>query len=133
MDAPWDRAKKKTRSARQEARLGERKGSKLQVNSGRNLWNSKRDAQLYNLLLVEARNTEGNSITVKESEWKDIRKEAMQTPPGLLPAMHLEFLKVKLLVLDDEDAQEFFNEFELLREKVRIYEGPQISSDSELS
>jgi hypothetical protein len=128
-ELPWDRAKKKTRSQKQEARLGKRRNSKPQINSGRTTWTSKRDVQLYNLLLIEARTTEGNSIKVLESEWKDIRRDAMQTPPGMLPAMHLEFPKTRLLVLDDQDAEEFFNEFEFLRERVKILEGPKISSD----
>jgi len=128
MELPWERAKKKTRSQRQEERLG--KKGRPQINSGRTSWRSKRDAVLYDRLLVEARTTESNSISIHGSEWKDIRRQAMQTPPGLLPAMHLEIGNdVRLLVLDELDADNFFNDYENLKERVRELEGPKIGGN----
>ena len=131
MQTPWEKAKRKTRSQRQEERLG--KKGRPQINSGRTSWRSKRDAILYNILLVEARTTESDKISVSRSEWKTIRRQALQTPPGLLPAMHLEFSDVRLLVLDEQDADEFFNEFERLQERVRELGQPTLTSDDQLS
>jgi len=119
---------KKTRSQKQEERLGKR--GKAQINSGRTTWRSKRDAQIYDRLLVEARTTERGSISISKSEWKDIRKNAAQTPPGLLPAMHLEIQDVQLLVLDDRDAEEFFNRMEFLEERVRELGGAQTGTNN---
>jgi len=130
METPWSRAKK-TRSQLQEEGLGKR--GRPQINSGRTAWTSKRDAQIYNRLLVEARTTERGSISISYSEWKDIRRQALQTPPGLLPAMHLEIQDVRLLVLDDRDANEFFTRMEYLEGRVRELEGPKANADDELS
>jgi hypothetical protein len=130
METPWQRAKK-TRSQLQEEGLGKR--GRQQINSGRTAWTSKRDAQIYNRLLVEARTTERGSISISYREWKDIRRQAVQTPPGLLPAMHLEIQDVRLLVLDDRDANEFFTRMEFLEGRVKELEGPQTKSDDQLS
>jgi len=124
MDAPWDRSKRKTKSQKQEERLGRR--GKPQINSGRTSWRSKRDAVLYDSLLVEARTTQADSISISGREWKTIRRQALQTPPGLLPSMHLEIQNdVRLLVIDEHDAEEFFNELVALRERVKEFEGTE--------
>lgn len=123
LETPWHRAKK-TRSQKQEESLGKR--GQPQINSGRTAWTSKRDARIYNRLLVEARTTERGSVSISYSEWKDIRKQAQQTAPGLLPAMHIEIQDVQLLVLEDRDADAFFNYMEQLEEKVREHEGPNV-------
>lgn len=97
IETPWSRARK-SRSERQEARLGSSEGGSRQINSGRT-WRSKRDAKLYNFL-VEARTTENASYRIEKSEWLDIRKQGYQTPPGLLPAMQLEIQDLDLFVME---------------------------------
>lgn len=131
LDTPWGRSRK-TRSQIQEEKLGKR--GQPQINSGRTTWTSKRDARIYNVLLVEARTTERGSISIDYDEWKSIRRNAAQTPPGLLGAMHLEIKDIHLLVLDDRDAEYFFNRLEFLeaRERERIAR-ETIGSDGELS
>jgi hypothetical protein len=127
METPWSKAKK-TRSQIQEAKLGAR--GKPQINSGRTSWTSKRDAKLYDELLVEARTTEKQSISISYSEWKDIRRQAQQTPPGLLPAMHLEIKDLHLLVLEDRDAEDFFNRMIWLEGRVKDLEGAKTDNYS---
>lgn len=97
MDKPWDRARK-TKSQLQEDRLGRMEGGKKQVNSGRT-WLSKRDAVLRNFL-IEARTTDKGSYRIEEAEWLDIRKQSFQTPPGLLPAMQIDFTRTHLMVIE---------------------------------
>ena len=130
METPWQRAKK-TRSQRQEESLGKR--GQPQINSGRTAWTSKRDARIYNLFLVEARTTERDTITISGKEWKQIRRAAQQTPPGLLPAMHLEIQDEQMLMIADSDAERFFNRMEYLEERVRELAGPKTSTDDQLS
>jgi len=130
LDTPWKKAKK-TRSQLQEESLGER--GKLQINSGRTSWRSKRDAQIYNRLLVEARTTQSGSATIHYREWKDLRRQAAQTPPGLLPAFALEIQDLRLLVLDDLDADAFFTRMEYLEKRVEELEGPSPPNYDSLS
>lgn len=96
-ETPWARAKK-TKSQRQEERFGDMQGGRKQVNSGR-FWRSKRDAVLHNFL-VEARTTDAGSYRVEKKEFYSIKKEGLQTPPGLLPAMQLDLGELHLFVLE---------------------------------
>jgi hypothetical protein len=97
MDTPWTRAKK-TRSARQEQRIGEMEGGSQQVNSGR-LWRWKRDGILHNFL-IEARFTEAESYRIDKKEFLQMRKQAFQTPPGLLAAMQIDIGDLSLIVTE---------------------------------
>jgi len=97
METPWIRARK-SKSELQEQRLGKSEGGKKQVNSGR-FWRWKRDGILYDFL-IEARTTEKASYRIDKNEWLDIRKQAFQTPPGLLPGMQIDIQDVQLLVVE---------------------------------
>jgi hypothetical protein len=96
-ETPWARAKK-TKSQRQEERLAKMEGGRPQVNSGR-LWRWKRDAILHNFL-IEARTTDKESYRIEKKEFQQMRKDAMQTPPGLLPAMQIDMGDVHLMVCE---------------------------------
>lgn len=96
-DTPWARAKK-TKSQRQEERLGEMQGGKKQINSGR-FWRSKRDAVLHNFL-IEARTTDAGSYRIEKKEFLDIKRQGLQTPPGLLPSMQLDLGELHLMVVE---------------------------------
>lgn len=98
MLTPWQRAKGKTKSQRQENRLGEMEGGKKQVNSGR-FWRWKRDAVLHNFL-IEARTTDKASYRIERKEFLDIRREARQTPPGLLPGIQVDLGDLHLMVTE---------------------------------
>ena len=115
-ETPWERARK-TRSQLQEERLGNIEGGSKQLNSGRTSWRSKRD-NIYRQFLVEARTTEAGSYTIQASEWRDIRRQAFQTPPGLLPMIQVELQELNLAVVDWNYLQDLQLEVSALREQV---------------
>ena len=120
METPWQRAKGKTKSQRQEDRLGRMDGGKKQTNSGR-FWRWKRDAILHNFL-IEARTTDAGSYRISRSEFLDIRYNARQTPPGLLPAMQVDLGDLHLMVTEltaFQDAQMRILELEELLARER--------------
>lgn len=86
MDTPW---KKTDKSQAQERRLASLPGGRRQVNSGRT-WFSKRDVTLRGFL-VEARTTQAKSYRLDRDEFICVARDAMQTPPGQLPAMQIDF------------------------------------------
>jgi hypothetical protein len=96
-ETPWARAKK-TKSQKQEQRLADMEGGKPQVNSGR-FWRWKRDAVLHNFL-IEARTTDKESYRIDKKEFLSMRKEALQTPPGLLPGMQVDIQELHLMVIE---------------------------------
>lgn len=108
MDLPWTRARK-TRNEIQEARLGTMEGGSRQVNSGR-FWRFKRDGILHEFL-IEARTNEKpevKSYRIKADEFRKIEKEALQTPPGLLPAMQIDIGDLSLITLRLSDFQNVY-------------------------
>lgn len=104
METPWQRAKTKTKSQRQEERLGAMEGGSKQHNSGR-FWRWKRDARLHNFL-IEARTTDAGSYRIERKEFLEIRKQAWQTPPGLLPAMQIDLGDLHLMVTELQAFQD---------------------------
>lgn len=106
METPWNRARK-TRHEAQERRLGTMEGGSRQVNSGR-LWRWKRDGILHEFL-VEARTTEGKGYRITREEFLKIQKDAIQTPPGLLPSMQIDIGDdVSLFVIRLTDFQTIY-------------------------
>lgn len=97
METPWQRARK-SKSEQQEARIANMPGGSRQVNSGR-LWRWKRDAKLYEFL-IEARTTDAGSYSIEKREFVQIRKEALKTPPGLLPGMQIDIQDLHLIVIE---------------------------------
>jgi hypothetical protein len=78
------------------------------VNSGR-FWQWKRDGRIGNFL-IEARTTEAKSYRIEESEFHDLRKQALMEPGGLLPAMQvtindLDLMVIELAVFSDMNAR----------------------------
>lgn len=126
MDAPWDRASK-TKSRRQEERNAKLEGGGLQINSGRSSWTSKRDNTLGRVykFLVESRTTDNDSYRIDRKEFLDIKKEAMQTPPGLLPAMQIDINGLSLFIVQLKDFEEFQTRMLDLEEKVEHGRGTQ--------
>lgn len=97
VDTPWARAKK-TKSQKQEERIGNMEGGKKQINSGR-FWRSKRDAVLHNFL-VEARTTDAGSYRIEKKEFFNIKRQGLETPPGLLPSMQIDLGELHLMVVE---------------------------------
>jgi len=120
-ETPWARAKDK-RSQKQEKRISEMEGGAPQVNSGR-LWRWKRDARLHNFL-IEARTTDKESYRIEKREFLQMRKDALQTPPGLLPGMQIDIQELHLMVVELNAFQELslrVIELETLLEKTEEY------------
>lgn len=118
-ETPWARARK-TKSQRQEERLGKMEGGSQQTNSGR-FWRWKRDAILHNFL-IEARTTDAGSYRIDRKEFLEIRKEARTTPPGLLPAMQIDLGDLHLMVTElsaFQDAQMRLIELEGIVERLK--------------
>jgi hypothetical protein len=102
MQTPWDRARK-LRSTSQEQRLGNMEGGSQQPNSGR-LWRWKRDGILHEFL-IECRDTQSGSYRIEKKEFHDIRKQALGTPPGLLPGMQIDIQDLSLITVETKDFQ----------------------------
>jgi hypothetical protein len=106
VDTPWQRAKGITAHEKQERKIGKMQGGQKQVGSGR-IWRWKRDGRLFTFL-VEARTTTKGSYSISASEFKKIQKEALQSPPGLLPSMQLDIQDVSLMVIRLVDFDELY-------------------------
>ena len=106
MDTPWSRAVR-TRHERQERKIGNLPGGQKQIGSGR-IWRWKRDGILF-AFLIEARTTTKKSYSISAEEFKEIQKEALQTPPGLLPAMQIDISDVSLMAIRLVDFNELHN------------------------
>jgi hypothetical protein len=104
LNSPWRRAKVKSKSRLQEERIARMEGGTQQVNSGR-FWRWKRDNKLWNFL-IEARTTEARSYRIDRDEFLQIKKEATQTPPGLLPGMQIDLPGLNLIVFELHIFQE---------------------------
>jgi hypothetical protein len=105
METPWSRARR-TRSSKQEGRIGKMEGGSKQVNSGR-LWRWKRDGILHEFL-IEARTTEAGSYKISGDEFLKIRREGLQTPPGLLPGMQIDIQDLSLMVIELSAFQDLY-------------------------
>jgi hypothetical protein len=103
---PWERARDQQRRARRsEASLADKTGAKAQANSGR-FWWAKRDVR-WGGFLIERRQTDKGSYAVSKSEFQQITRDAIGTPPGQLPALSIDFGDLKLIVLREEDHAYF--------------------------
>jgi hypothetical protein len=107
--SPWERAqalrsrKPKSASQKQEEGLARLPGGRKQVNSGRTHF-SHRDVRL-NGFLIEARTTMAGSYRIDKSEFLDIKRDAMRTPPGLLPAIQPDIQDLRLITFELYDWQ----------------------------
>jgi hypothetical protein len=119
MDTPWDRAAK-TKSEKQEEKISRMPGGSKQINSGRSTWTSKRDniLGLVFKFLVEARTTDKKSYRVDKQEFLDLRKQAFQTPPGLLPMMVVDIDGLVIAVVELKDMNEIQTRMLDLEEKI---------------
>ena len=98
MDTPWERVRR-TASDKQERRIGALPGGSRQINSGRTSWQSKRDNKLYEFL-VEARTTTAASYSISGSEFVDLKRQAVATPPGFMPAMQIDIRDLSLIAVE---------------------------------
>lgn len=113
LQLPWKRAGK-SKSQRQEERIGNMRGGQKQNNSGR-FWRWPRDAKLHDFL-VEARTTDAKSYSIKYEEFQQLAKQAYRTPPGCQPAMQIDIRDLQLFVTKLSD-------YEALRDRLLYLEG----------
>jgi hypothetical protein len=99
---PW-KDKLKSRHQQQEQGL-----QTTHPASGR-LWRWKRDGRFFDFL-IEARTTEADSYTIKYDEWKSIKRDALQTPPGCMPAMEIQIKDVALIAIEKDVWEEIYNQ-----------------------
>lgn len=105
-DTPWDRANDQQRRARRsEQELAKRPGAQAQPNSGR-FWWAKRDIR-WGGFLIERRYTDAGSYRIDKTEFEEITRNAIGTPPGQLPGLSIDFGDMKLIVLREEDHEYF--------------------------
>jgi hypothetical protein len=94
----------KTKSQKQEERIGKKEHGSKQNNSGR-FWRWKRDGKLHGFL-IEARTTNKNSYSVDYGDFKALEKEAHQEPPGCLPGMQVDIRDLSLMVMKLQDFED---------------------------
>lgn len=118
-EVPWKRAAK-TKSQLQEQRLGKREDGQEQVNSGRSTWTSRRDNVIGSVyrFLVEARTTDKASYRIEAQEFRDLTKQATQTPPGLLPMIQLDLQELELGIYRLRDIDDMQRTIVDLQERV---------------
>lgn len=119
IETPWNRAKK-SRSTRQEQRLGKLEGGTQTPSSGR-LWRWHRDGKLREFL-IEARTTEKRSYAIDRDEWSHIRHEALKTPPGLLPGMQIDIQDLSLIAIELTHFQDLYARLIDLEAQVEAHE-----------
>jgi hypothetical protein len=117
---PWERARK-TKSQKQEERIGKMEGGSKQNNSGR-FWRWKRDGKLHGFL-VEARTTDKNSYAIQYKEFKQLEKNAHQEPPGHLPAMQIDIRDLSLITVKLNDWQDIQIQIVELQARLEMLEG----------
>jgi hypothetical protein len=78
-------------------------GGQRQNNSGR-FWRWKRDGILWEFL-IEARDTQADSYSIKREEFLSIKKEALATPPGLLAGMQIDIKDLSLIAVETKEFQ----------------------------
>lgn len=115
METPWTRARK-SKSEIQESRLGQTPGGRKGVNSGR-IWRFKRDGNIRDYL-IEARTTDAKSYRIEYNEFRDIERQALQTPPGLRPGMQIDIRDLKLITVRESDWLDQYEENVQLRARL---------------
>lgn len=92
-------------------------GGEKGVNSGRTSWRWKRDGKLREFL-IEARTTDAGSYSISKKEFLHIKREALKTPPGLLPGMQIDIQELQLLAIEVTAFEDLFAELVALRARL---------------
>lgn len=103
LDTPWQRARK-LKSQKQEERLDTIPGGKKGINSGR-FKRYPRDGRIYDFL-IEARTNEkrgAKSARIEKQEFLDLKRQALQQPGGMKPAMQISIDELDLMVIELAD------------------------------
>lgn len=114
---PWQRGRK-LRSTLQEERLNILPGGRKGINSGR-LWRFKRDGRIYDFL-IEARTNEkpgAKGYRIDKNEFLELRRQALQEPGGMKPAMQITLDDLDLIVIELNDFTEMYHRLIQLAEQ----------------
>jgi hypothetical protein len=120
MTTPWEQAKE-SRSEIQERRTGEKPGHRPQVNSGRR-WYSLRDAMHRSpvgRILIDNKDTESASYTIKLGDFEKLKRDANRTPPGCLPAMQIDIRNLRLMLMEEATYDDIVKYIQILEKRVR--------------
>ena len=93
MSKPWEK---------QEKRLAKKTGGTTTAASG-SFWSRKGDVRSVDLL-IEAKQTDKASYSIKKQIWDKIRREALLD--GRIPVLAIQIQDRNLVVLDEEDFLE---------------------------
>ena len=93
---PWEQ---------QEKDIAKRRGGARNGGSGSG-WRRRNDVREGRTILWEAKQTSGVSISVKASDWSNLRKNAMME--GMMPALALRIGDTNLVVIAQDDFDEHF-------------------------
>jgi len=107
MKTPWQQVKE-SRSQLQEKRTARKPGARSQINSGRT-WSSKGDVVLNSpigRILIDNKDTEDASYRITEDDWRKLKKQANQTPPGCQPGLQIDIRNLRLLVIEEATYDE---------------------------
>ena len=99
-DPPWKRATQKRRSQRSERQGAKTDGGRTVAMSGAG--REKGDYRA-NGWRIEDKYTDAKSFSLKAEDFAKIEREALMTPPGLLPQMRITMPGHKLRVLREQD------------------------------
>lgn len=119
LETPWSRARK-LRTVKQEEGLNEITGGQKGVNSGR-FWRWKRDGRIFNFL-VEARTNEkpgAKSYRIDKQEFLDLKRQALQTPGGMLPAFLIQMDELELVVIELRDFSDMITRVMMIPDEER--------------
>lgn len=102
-DVPWKRAQRQQRARRSEEQAAKLGGGKRQPASG-SRWFAKGDVRA-NGFLLEDKFTDAESFSITKTMILKTIKEALQTPPGLLPSWRISIKGCpRLRLYREEDA-----------------------------
>lgn len=105
-DGPMERARalrkkpQKTKDRRAEERLAKVSGGQRVSNSGRG--RHKGDVR-HNGWLYDHKDTDNDSYSVTKSAFAKITRDAIATPPGVMPALVLNINGLRLVVMRESD------------------------------
>lgn len=87
------------KSRQQEKRIAKKVGGTLNAGSGNK--NRKNDVRQGNRVLWEMKRTDKKSITIKYTDLRDLRKNALLE--GRLPVMHIELGDRRYVIIEEDD------------------------------
>lgn len=105
-DGPMERARAlrkkpvKTRDRREEEDLAKRSGGQRVSNSGRG--RQKGDVR-HNGFLYDHKYTDNDSYSITKATFEKITRDAIATPPGVMPALVLNINGLRLVVMREAD------------------------------